>query len=48
LFEKGVKITLGSDCHDMHYKDLNESACNFFELVGFKSIDFSSPNMRHY
>lgn len=48
LFEKGVKITLGSDCHEMHYEDLNESVSSYLEQVGFKSADFSSPTLRQY
>ena len=47
MFEKGVKITFGSDCHGPEYQDHREGVNLALGLVGFKKGDFSVPRMRN-
>jgi histidinol phosphatase-like PHP family hydrolase len=46
MFEKGVKMTFGSDCHGPEYKDHREGVQKALGVVGFKSRDFSIPRFR--
>ncbi|MDF2986308.1 MAG: histidinol phosphate phosphatase HisJ family [Eubacterium sp.] len=43
MFEKGVRITFGSDSHGPQYHDLGIQVEAALGEVGFKSGDFSSP-----
>jgi len=43
LFEKGVRITFGSDSHGPKYSDLHRQVEKALSAVGFKAGDFSSP-----
>lgn len=47
LFEKGVRITTGTDAHDS-YEDVQEVSARYLGAVGFKATDFSKPNFRVY
>lgn len=46
MFEKGVKVTFGSDCHGPLYKDHRLGVQNALGPVGFKASDFSIPRFR--
>jgi histidinol phosphatase-like PHP family hydrolase len=46
MFEKGVKMTFGSDCHGPKYKDSREEIQKALEAVGFKKGDFTIPRIR--
>ena len=46
MFEKGVLVTLGSNCHGPLYEDYRLGVQNALELVGFKVFDFSIPQFR--
>ena len=47
LFEKGVRITVGTDSHD-NYENVQELSTKYLGAVGFKAEDFSKPNLRTY
>lgn len=47
MFEKGVKITVGSDVHD-DYPDFREEFEKLASSVGFKAEDFTKPKFRIY
>ncbi len=47
MFEKGVKITIGSDVHH-DYPDMREEVEKLASYVGFKAEDFSKPKFRVY
>ncbi len=47
LFEKGVRITTGTDNHDC-YDNEQDLARKYLEPVGFKAEDFSKPKFRVY
>lgn len=46
MFEKGVKVTFGSDCHGPLYVDHRLEVEKALGAVGFKSEDFASPGFR--
>lgn len=48
MFERGVKISIGSDIHGPEYDNYELQVRNFLEPVGFKSGDFSSPAFKKY
>jgi len=41
LFEKGIPITYGSDCHSAEYPDLRSVAEKYLSAAGFRDGDFS-------
>jgi histidinol phosphatase-like PHP family hydrolase len=45
-FEKGVPITIGTDCHGPKYNDANDTCRDYLGSVGFKPSDFSKPRFR--
>ena len=47
LFESGVKITIGSDCHAAVYADLRDEAALMLQPAGFRPGDFSHPRLRN-
>lgn len=47
-FERGVPITVGSDCHGPAYPDSQIVFDDFMSKVGFKAEDFSRPKFRTY
>lgn len=47
LFEKGVRITTGTDMHD-NYEIHQELSAKYLVSAGFKVEDFSRPNFRVY
>lgn len=56
LFEKGVPITIGTDCHGDYipgvgkgkYSSYQDIARPFLTSVGFKAEDFATPKFRTY
>lgn len=46
MFEKGVRVTFGSDAHGPDYLDHREQVKSALGSVGFKPEDFSMPTMR--
>lgn len=46
MFEKGVKITYGSDCHGPLYTTDREDVNKALSKVGFKKGDFSEPRLK--
>jgi len=46
MFEKGVKVTCGSDCHRPLYKDHRLGVQKALGPVGFKAGDFSISRFR--
>ena len=46
MFERGVLITFGSDCHGPLYKDHRKEVQKALGAVGFKAGDFSIPRFR--
>ncbi len=42
-FEKGVKMTIGTDCHGPKYTDTNDIYEKYLSPVGFRAEDFSFP-----
>ena len=45
-FERGIPVTIGSDCHGPDYPDQNERCRKYLGEVGFVTEDFSSPEFR--
>ena len=45
-FEKGVPITIGTDCHGPKYNDRNDVCRQYLGAVGFKAGDFAKPRFR--
>lgn len=49
LFEKGVRITTGSDYHDNRtYDRIHELSEIYLRPLGFRAEDFSKPKLRKY
>jgi len=47
-FERGIPITVGTDCHGPVYFDAQAVAEDYLGKVGFKPEDFSIPKFRTY
>ena len=43
IYERGVGMTIGSDCHEPVYGNYQEAAAAMLSAVGFKPADFSMP-----
>ena len=43
LFESGVPITIGTDCHGPNYPDVREFAARYLSPAGFQAQDFAEP-----
>jgi histidinol phosphatase-like PHP family hydrolase len=46
IFEKGIPMTIGSDCHKNHYPDTQAAVAEALGSAGFKYGDFSMPKFR--
>ena len=46
MFERGVKVTFGSDCHGPMYLDHRLEVQKALGVVSFKTGDFSIPRFR--
>jgi len=42
-FEKGVPVTIGTDCHGPKYDDMNATYEKYLSPLGFRTEDFSAP-----